>query len=116
MQIVFNTLATDSVFFIFCNFYVKYLFFIRNSKVCFPKIFRLFIIAVNNIRTLDSPTRNSFDIEGDCDVLDLVITEFHMLLLYRDHVTIVCTLNEQKITDDFISSKFVNFCFILVIF
>jgi len=53
----------------------------------------------------DSPTRNSFDIEGDCDVLDLVITEFHMLLLYRDHVTIVCTLNEQKITDDFISSK-----------
>lgn len=53
--------------------------------------------------------RNRFDIEDDSEVIDLVVTEFHVMLLYTDHVTILCTLNEKKLTDDFISSKFVNF-------
>merc|ERR1719354_902439 len=53
----------------------------------------------------DSTVRNRFDIEDDSEVIDLVVTEFHIMLLYTDHVTILCTLNEKKLTDDFISSK-----------
>jgi len=53
----------------------------------------------------DSTVRNRFDIEDDSEVIDLVVTEFHVMLLYTDHVTILCTLNEKKLTDDFISSK-----------
>nr|XP_026695437.1 vacuolar protein sorting-associated protein 18 homolog [Ciona intestinalis] len=40
------------------------------------------------------------------EVLNIVLTEFHLLLLYSDRLKVICSLNEQLIFEDVYSSRY----------
>uniref|UniRef100_H2ZFS1 Vacuolar protein sorting-associated protein 18 homolog n=1 Tax=Ciona savignyi TaxID=51511 RepID=H2ZFS1_CIOSA len=40
------------------------------------------------------------------EVLSIVLTEFHLLLVYSDRLKVVCSLNEQLIVDDVYTSRY----------
>ena len=52
----------------------------------------------------EQSSRNRFE-ESNYEVLDFVITQFHILLLYSDRLRVICSLNEQLIFEDIYTSR-----------
>ena len=53
--------------------------------------------------------RNPFDDPDESQtVLNVVLTEFHVLLLYSDRVKVVCVLNEQIIFEDVYMPRYIT--------
>lgn len=49
--------------------------------------------------------KNRFE-ESNNDVIDMVMTEFHILLLYPDRLRVICSLNQQLIFEDIYTSRY----------
>jgi len=65
---------------------------------------------ISNARIIPYPdfkqsSRNRFE-ETNYEVLDFVITQFHILLLYSDRLRVICSLNEQLIFEDIYTSRY----------
>uniref|UniRef100_F6ZGD4 Vacuolar protein sorting-associated protein 18 homolog n=1 Tax=Ciona intestinalis TaxID=7719 RepID=F6ZGD4_CIOIN len=56
---------------------------------------------ITNARLVHYP-----DTDNSGEVLNIVLTEFHLLLLYSDRLKVICSLNEQLIFEDVYSSRY----------